>query len=280
MPEQSVGKPITRVDGRAKVTGKAQYSAEQNVPNVAHAFLIMSAIPHGRVASMDTKAAETLPGVLAVMTPFNTEKLPAKPKEPGQNRPTSRVLTVLQDPLIHYANQPIGCVVAETLEQAQEAAQLVKVQYAEQPFILDFARNLNSAYTPKKAGARDEPEYHRGDVAAEIAKPGLVKIDHLYTTPFETHNPMEPHATLAVWDAQGKLTLYDATQGVATDRETIASELGLKPDDVKVITPFIGGGFGSKGPTWSHVPITALAAKRVKRPVKLMLSRPQMFGPV
>src|SRR5437763_6628501 len=119
---KSVGQPMTRVDGRKKVTGQAKYSAEVAVPNVAYAYLIMTTVPKGRVASMETREAERLPGVLAIMTPFNTPKLPARPKSSDSGRPTNRVLTVLQDDLVRYANQPIGVVIAESLENARHAA--------------------------------------------------------------------------------------------------------------------------------------------------------------
>lgn len=277
--QNAVGQPRNRVDGRAKVTGKARYSGEQNVQNVAHAVLVMSTIPEGSITAMDISQAEKAPGVLAVMTPFNTEKLPEKSKGQEENRPTDRKLSVLQDKLVHYDNQPIGVVVANTLEQAMEAAQLVKVTYARKPFLFDFVKGLPRAYAPKKAGPRDEADYKRGDVAAAMQSSD-VHQEHVYTTPFEVHNPMEPHATLAIWEGPEKLLLYDATQGITGDKQRVASMFGLKPDNVRVVSEYLGGGFGSKGPTWSHVILAALAARKVNRPVKLMLTRPQMFGPI
>jgi xanthine dehydrogenase YagR molybdenum-binding subunit len=279
MPE-SIGQPLTRVDGRLKVTGRAPYSAEHPVPNAAHAVLVLSAIPKGRVVSIDTRAAMRHKGVLAVMTPQNTPKLPQKPNATHEARPTDRKLTLLQDDLVHYANQPIGVVIAETFEQATEAAALLDVRYAAEPHEVNLERNLSKAFAPQKAGGGGDPaDSHRGDAAGALAG-GDTRVEQVYDTPFETHNPMEPHATIAVWDGPDKLTLYDATQGIFGDRERVAGMLGIEPDNVRVISPYLGGGFGSKGPTWSHVVLTAMAAQRVKRPVKLVLSRRQMFGPI
>lgn len=276
----SVGQPLTRVDGRLKVTGRAPYAAEHKIPHVAHAVMVMSTIPKGRIASMDTGAAERVPGVLAVMTHQNTPKLPQVPKGEESARPTNRKLSLLQDDVVHYANQPVALVVAESLEAAREAAGLVRITYASQPHEVNLEKGLLKSYLPKKAGGGGDPgESNRGDLAAGLSE-AAEKVEHVYSTPHETHNPMEPHATIAVWDGPDKLTLYDATQGVFGDRERVATLLGLHPDHVHVISPYLGGGFGSKGPTWSHVVLCAIAARRVNRPVKLAVSRPQMFGPV
>jgi xanthine dehydrogenase YagR molybdenum-binding subunit len=276
----SVGQPLERVDGRAKVTGAARYTTEHSLPNVAHAVLVMSAIAKGRVTSMDTAAAERVRGVLAVMTPMNTDKLPSPAGAGAPSRPAVRVLQLLQDDVVHYANQPIGVVVAETLEAAQEAAALVRVHYGPQRHDVRFEPRLAEAAAPKNAGRPDQPPAHaRGDVDGALAQ-AEVKVEQVYRTPFETHVPMEPHATIAAWDGPGRLTLYDATQGIFGCRGRVAGLLGLKPDDVRVVSEYLGGGFGSKGPTWSHVVLAAMAARRVSRPVKLALARPQTFGPV
>ena len=275
-----VGQPLTRVDGRKKVTGQARYSAEISIPNCAHAYLVMSTVAKGRVVSMDTAEAERVPGVIAIMTPFNTPKLPARPASGDGARPTNRVLTLLQDDLVRYANQPVGVVVAETLEGARHAASLVKVRYAIDAHHVDVASSQNTLFKPDKVGgSKEEPDSSEGDASAAFAR-SAAKINQLYTTPFEVHNPMEMHATIAVWQGRDKLTLYDATQGVCGDKQRVAELLGLKPDNVRVVSEYLGGGFGSKGPTWSNVALCAMAAQRVNRPVKLMLSRPQMFGPV
>jgi xanthine dehydrogenase YagR molybdenum-binding subunit len=273
-----IGPAIDRVDGRDKVTGRARYAVEHPLANTAHAVLIVSTIAKGRVAAMDTSLAMRAPGVLAVMTPMNAPKLP--PPKGESERPAKRVLTLLQDDRVRYANQPIGVVVAETLEAATEAAALVRVRYESEPHEVRMEPHLATAYTPREAGRPDQPaEQRRGDVERGLSEAD-VRVEHVYTTPFETHNPMEPHATSAVWEGARTLTLYDATQGVFGCRARVAELLGLDPADVRVRSPYLGGGFGSKGPTWSHVVLAAMAARQVQRPVKLALTRPQMFGPI
>jgi xanthine dehydrogenase YagR molybdenum-binding subunit len=277
MPDY-IGQPMNRVDGRLKVTGHATYAAEHKIPNVAHAVMLTSKIAKGKVASMDTRAAERLPGVLAIMTPFNTAKLPPTPTKPGG--PADRILQLLQDPNVYYDNQPIAVAVAETLENAVEAAHLIRVTYARQSHNVSLEKAVPSAYVPKKAGPRGDPaETNHGDVKSGLSQ-ATHKVEHIYRTPAETHNPMEPHATIAVWDGPDKLTLYDATQGVFGDKQRVATLLGLQPDNVHVVSPYLGGGFGSKGPVWSHVVLCAMAARKVNRPVKLEVTRPQMFGPI
>ncbi len=275
--QKSIGKPMNRVDGPLKVTGRATYTAEHNIPNVAYGYLVMSTIAKGRVVSIETGSAERQPGVLAILTHENAPRLSQNAMQ-SAGGPATRKLQLLQDDRVLYANQPIAVVVAQTLEAAEESAHSVKVHYAvETPSVsLDHGQ----PYTPVKAGGGGDPSVkNRGDVAAGLAQAD-VKIEHVYSTPFETHNPMEPHATIAVWEGSDKLTLYDATQGIFVDRERVANLLGLQPDNVRVISLYLGGGFGSKGPTWSHVVLTAMAAKYVNGPVKLVLDRTQMFGSV
>ena len=268
---------MNRVDGPLKVTGQATYSAEHNIPNVAHGCLVMSTIAKGRVVSIESGSAERQPGVLAILTHLNAPRLSQKALQ-SNSSPATRKLQLLQDDRVFYANQPIAVVVAETLEAAEEAAQSVKVHYAVEAPSLSL--DHGQPYSPSKAGGGGDPSAsRRGDVASGLAQAD-VKVEHVYSTPFETHNPMEPHATIAAWDGPDKLTLYDATQGIFVDRQRVADLLGLAPDNVHVISLYLGGGFGSKGPTWSHVVLTAMAAKHVNRPVKLVLDRTQMFGSV
>jgi len=275
----SIGQPISRVDGKLKVQGRATYAYEHKIPHVAYGVLITSTIAKGRIMSMDTHAAERHPGVIAIMTPKNTAKLP-QPKSSTAKAPTTRVVQLLQDNLVRYAEQPIGIAIAETLESATEAAQLVQVKYVVAKPEVKLATRIANAYQPEKAGGGGDPaKSNRGDFKTALAN-APVKVDQVYTTPFQTHNPMEPHATIAVWDGPDKLTLYDATQGIFGDKQRVATLLGLHPDDVHVISPYLGGGFGSKGPSWSHVTLTAMAARHVKRPVKIALRRNQMFGPI
>jgi xanthine dehydrogenase YagR molybdenum-binding subunit len=276
--EDLLGQPIDRIDGTLKVTGRAKYAFEQQVPNASYAVLLMSTIAKGRIASIDVRAAERSPGVLLVMTHLNAPKLPEFEKHNSPGGSTGRVVQALQDNIVRYANQPIGLVVGETLEAASEGAHLVQVRYDAEPHRVDLASRASEAYTPQKAGGGGDPSVsHRGDMQMG-QREAEARISHVYSTPFEVHNPMEPHATIAVWDAPDHLTLYDATQGVFSDRGRVASLFALKPDQVRVISPYLGGGFGSKGPVWSHVILAALAAKQLNRPVKLEVKRPQMFG--
>ena len=278
--ENIIGEPLDRIDGRLKVTGRAVYAYEHKIPNAATAVLVTSTIAKGRIASIDSKAAGRVPGVLLVLTWENAIKLnnPLNTAAPGHERSPARAITALQDNLVRYANEPIVVVVAESFESAEQAASLVEVRYTPEPHHVNLESRLSEAYTPKKAGGGGDPAVSkRGDMNAGMSQADL-RLEQTYSTPFEVHNPMEPHATIAVWDAPDRLTLYDATQGIFSDRGRVASLFGLKPENVRVISPYLGGGFGSKGPVWSHVALAAMAAKKLNRPVKLAVKRPQMFG--
>ena len=170
--------------------------------------------------------------------------------------------------------------VAETLEAAQEAVALIKMRYAPEGPAVTMEQGLPNAYVPAKMGGSGDPaRSSRGDIDAGLAQ-GEVHVEQTYTTPFQVHNPMEPHATIAVWEGTDKLTIYDSTQGIFGDRKRVAGLLGLQPENVRVVSLYLGGGFGSKGPTWSHVVLCAMAARHVSRPVKLVLARRQMFGAI
>ena len=279
MPE-AVGEPLDRVDGRLKVTGAATYTADWNIPGVAHAVLKVSAIAAGRIASIDTSAASRVPGVLAVLTHKDRIKLAKDPAAVDPSSPADRALQVLQDDRIFYGNQPIAVAVAETFEAACEAADRIVVRYEEKQPSISFESGLANSYVPKKAGGAGDPgESKRGDAKLALEN-AAVRMEEIYSTPFHTHSPMEPHATIAVWDGADKLTLYDTSQGIFGDRKRMASLFGLQLENVRVISLYLGGGFGSKGPAWSHAVICVMAARHLNRPVKLVMRRPQMFGPV
>lgn len=261
-----------RYDGNAKVTGQAKYSYEFAAPGVVYACLITSSIASGTISAMDTAAAGKLPGVLAIMTPFNAPRLPVPKADP----PATRHVNLLQDSDVAYSNQPIGVVIAESLEQARYAAGMVKVSYAPKPARMNFHKRLGDARPPKKG--KEFYDKTRGDMDQALSH-AAVKIDVVYTTPIQHHNAMEPHATVAWWQGD-KLTVHDSTQYISGCRQTLAHTLGIPIDNVHVECPYTGGGFGSKGSTWSHVLLTAMAAKLVGKPVKLALERSQMFGPV
>jgi xanthine dehydrogenase YagR molybdenum-binding subunit len=252
-----------RYDGIAKVTGRAKYAAEFPVDDVAYAYIVQATIPAGTIASIDQSAATRASGVYSIITPFNAPKLTT----PGN-------VNVLQDTNVFYNGQPIAVVVARSLPEAQQAAKLLRIQYKEQPAKLDFNALLKDARPPKRGSGTS----HRGDPAASLAKAAVV-IDQTYSTPIQNHNPMEPHATIASWDGD-KLNVYDATQGISGVQGSLAHAFSIPPANIHVQCPFTGGGFGCKGYVWSHTILAAMAAKVAQRPVKLVLGREQMFGPV
>ncbi len=278
-PGKSVGQPLDRVDGRLKVIGGAKYSGDMPVADVVYGVLITSTIARGTITGIDASQAEALPGVLRVITPANALRLPRTPDSPGGQDAAAPafVFQMLQGTNVYYQNQPIGVVVADTFERATHAASLVKFQYDEKTPRTEIDKEKKNAYKPAIAIAY-KPDTQRGDTGAGMRQ-ASTKVSETYVTPVENHNPMEPHATLAVWEGE-KLTLYDTTQGVFGTRKVIAKTFGLPVEDVRVVTHFLGGGFGCKGSLLSHVIIAALAAKQVGRPVKLALARSQMFGPV
>jgi xanthine dehydrogenase YagR molybdenum-binding subunit len=237
--------------------------------------MITSTISCGRIRSMFTAKAQRASGVLVILTPANAPKLPQGGKA-AIHPPAGRVLSLLQDDLVHYNNQPIAVVVAETLNEALYAASLVEVKYEQDSPRLNFEAGFATAH-PGSHG-HDPADVSVGQIAQGMAE-GEVTVDEVYLTPPETHNPMEPHATIAQWQGD-KLSLHDATQYITGDKETIAKIFGIPDDNVRVICPYTGGGFGCKGSTWSHVALAVMAAKVIQRPVKLALERPQMFGPV
>jgi xanthine dehydrogenase YagR molybdenum-binding subunit len=267
---KTIGQGMDRTDGRLKVTGGAKYSAEHAVPRLAQAVMVQSTIPSGRIVAIDDAAARAMPGVLIVMTHENAPRLPAEPTSESRGNPR---LTLLQDNHVQYNGQPIAVVVADTLEHAQDAARRLRVRYAGEPAVLSFEQAKENPCKPDQS-----PDFSLGNVADSM-RGATVTIDVVYTTPLENHNPMEPHATIAAWDGD-ELTLYDSTQSISGVRKTAAKTLGIAADKVHVVCPFVGGGFGSKGSTWSHVMLAAMASKLARCPVKLALERTQMFGPV
>ena len=266
-----------RYEGIAKVTGKAKYAAEFSQPfpknNLAYAYIVQATIANGKVASIDRSLADHSPGIITILTPFNAPKFTQGPPQP----PARRNLSLLQDTDVSYSGQPIAVVVAKSLNEAKAAARLLKIKYVSRPAQVSFEKKLSEARWPKNPG-KEPPGNHRGDVQAGFAK-SSVTIEQTYTTPIQHHNPMEPHATIAWWEGE-RLNVYDATQYISGVKMSLAKTLSIPVDYVRVVNPVVGGGFGSKGSMWSHVPLCAMAAKVTGRPVKLVLEREQMFGPV
>ncbi|NUO41448.1 MAG: xanthine dehydrogenase family protein molybdopterin-binding subunit, partial [Streptomyces sp.] len=263
-PQAAVGAPLSRVDGRLKVTGKAQYAAEHDVDGVLHAVIVDAGIGVGRVTSLDTSTAEKQPGVLRVIHHRNAPKLPYL-DNPGSNNPEGRRLRVFQDDKVLFHGQPVAVVVATTLEAAQHGASLVKVAYEVKKPSTDMTR-----------AKPDEPtKYARGDAEAGLRE-AAVRLDLDYRTARNHQNPMEPHATIARWTGD-KLTVWDKTQWVVGTQTELSTVFDLPLKSVRVISPFVGGGFGSGLRCWPHTVVAALAARELKRPVKLVLSRRQMY---
>ncbi len=266
-----------RYEGIAKVTGKAKYAAEFSQPfskrDLVYAYLVQSTIPSGTITSIDRVSADRAPGVIAILTPFNVPKLSQAPPQP----PARRNLSLLQDISVFYNGQPIAVVVAKSLNEAKAAAAMLKVKYAPKSAQVNFMERLGDARWPKNPG-KEPAGNHRGDLQAGFAQ-SLVTIENTYITPIQHHNPMEPHGTIAWWEGE-KLNVYDATQYISGVRMALAKTLNIPVDYVHVVNPVVGGGFGSKGSMWSHVPLCAMAAKVTGMPVKLVLERGQMFGPV
>jgi xanthine dehydrogenase YagR molybdenum-binding subunit len=267
----NIGAPVDRVDGRLKVTGAATYSAEWPMPGVAHGFMVLSTIAKGRIRAIDVSRAGREPGVIAVMTSRNAPRLVTT----GQAAGNDKAQMVLQSDEIVYDRQPVAVVLADTFERAQYAASLVTVHYDVEAPQTTF--EMGTPYKPQAVHGQDA-DHQRGDAVSALAV-AAVKVDNVYTTPNEHHNPMEPHATIARWDGD-TLTVYDASQGVFGVRTRLAGMFGVAPENVRVISKYIGGGFGGKGSAWPHVILTAMAAKMIGRAVKIALWRPQMWGSV
>ena len=278
-----VGKPLNRVDGRLKVTGAAHYSADVPIANLPYGVIFDSAIAKGRVVNIDIRAAESAPGVLGVITHLNAPKL--SPVNMFPHGPAGESLVPLQQDTIYYSGQHLGIVIADTFERATHAATLIEVIYEEQTATATLKDALARGQEPDelpvhlaKQGnvTRNELDnMGRGDLNQGLAE-AQVRIDETYSTQVIHHNPMELSATTAVWDGD-RLTVYDATQWIYGDRNAIATTFGLPQENVRVISHFVGGGFGCKCFTWSHVILAAVAAQRVGKPVKVVLTREQMF---
>jgi xanthine dehydrogenase YagR molybdenum-binding subunit len=265
-PAAAVGAPVDRLEGREKVTGEATYAVEYEVERPAYAAIVVATVAKGSIRSVEAHRASAVDGVLAVLTHENAPRLAEQGGE----------LAVLQSPRVAYRNQIVGAVIAESLEAAQEAERLIRVEYEAEEHDVVLRPDHPTLYKPEKVNPGFETDTEDGDVDGALAGSAIV-LDATYRTPAYHNNPMEPHATTAVWDG-GKLTLYDSNQGAYAYRETIAARFGLDPDDVRVVARHVGGGFGSKGTPRPHVVLAAMAARLVGRPVKVAVTRQQMFA--
>jgi xanthine dehydrogenase YagR molybdenum-binding subunit len=272
-----IGQPVSRVDGRHKVTGRATYAAEFDQPGQAYGVIIRSTVANGQIASIDVAAAERIPGVIAVLTHHNAPRLAYRPHKGVPDPATGERLHVLQDDHVTHQGHPIALVIAETLEQANHAAMLLRVTYAVETGTTDISRVEPVQPTQQKTdqGETRPPTTRRGDPEGALAAAEF-KIDQTYVIPRENHNPIEMHATVAAWDGD-HLTLWDKTQWVHNTADEIAAVFGIPAENIRVVSPFVGGAFGSGLRTWPHVTLAALGARVTGRPVKVMLSRREMY---
>ena len=262
-----VGQPLSRLDGPKKVTGTAHYAFEHSPEEVTYGFPVQSTIAKGRITSIDTSAAQAIPGVLTILTHENAPRL--NPQSEGE-------LRVLQSDTVAYRGQFIAFVVAETLEVARQAAEAVVVSYAEHSHDVQLRADRDDLYKPKIVNTAFETDTSNGDVEAALASSPVV-LNQTYSTPAYHNNAMEPHATVAQWHDDG-VTLYDSNQGAHGVRAQVAQAFNLQPEQVRVLAPYVGGGFGSKFRAASHVILTVMAARVVGRPVKFSLTRQHMFA--
>jgi xanthine dehydrogenase YagR molybdenum-binding subunit len=266
---RAIGAALDRIDGPAKVAGRAPYAFEQPVENPAYLFPVQAAIASGRVTEIDAAAAAAEPGVLAVLTPGNAMRL--RPEGDGELR------NLLQSDRIDYRNQFVGGVVAETPEIARHAAGLVRLRYQQRPHDVELRFDRDGLYAPKVLNAGYPTDVAQGDVDAALAS-SATSIDATYTTPYQYHNPMEPHASVAVWTDE-LLTIWTGSQGVDRCRDLLSAVLGIDPDGIRIISPHVGGAFGSKVYAHADLVLAVMAARLVPgRPVKMALTRQQMFS--
>ncbi|HZA74922.1 MAG TPA: xanthine dehydrogenase family protein molybdopterin-binding subunit, partial [Acidimicrobiales bacterium] len=273
-----VGQLLSRVDGAAKVKGEARFAAEYQLDDLAYARLVCSTIAKGRITAIDVSEAERAPGVIAVVTHENNARL-ERPYlmdlQRAERGMAASDLPVMQDAEVHWDGEPVAVVVAETLEQAEHAAWLVRVHYDVQTPSVSFDE-LKADAVPPPDVLGEAPELRVGDAGKALSETA-VKVDNVYRTPRHNHNAIEPHATIAAWDDDGGLTVFEGTQFINGHQHLLATMFGLAPERVRVIGPFVGGAFGGKFILWNHTPLCAAAAKVVGRPVKLVLTREDVF---
>ena len=270
----NIGQPLTRREGVLKVRGEARYAADNHPPGMLHAVLAVSSIARGRVSFLDVQAASNHPGVVEVMTSANRPALAEDPD--AKTNPFMFRLDVLQNDQVRYANQPIAVVIAETLEAATEGAALLSPRYDVLPARVGL--DTGESFVPPAVGIGNPSEMQRGDVEAGLAAASR-RIDATYETPTQYHNAMEPHAIVAAWDGD-TLSIDTPSQGMAIAQGRLAGLFGISPDKIHIRSPYLGGGFGSKGLMSGPQVLGILAARLVGKPVKLVLRREHMYGPV
>ncbi|WP_214102878.1 xanthine dehydrogenase family protein molybdopterin-binding subunit [Acrocarpospora catenulata] len=258
---------MIRIEGRDKVTGRATYAAEYPVKRLAYCYPVQAEIAHGRVAGIDTTTALAMPGVLTVLSCMEPPEL--SPEADPE-------LALFQRREVAYRGQFVAAVVADSYDNARAAAGAVRVAYEPASHDVRLRADHPGLYKPEKVNPDLPTDTEKGQVAAGLAA-AEVTVEATYTTPATHNNPMEPHATVALWSGAGDLTLFDASQGVTYARNIVAQALGLRPERVRVVSRHVGGGFGSKGTPRPNAVLAALAARAAGRPVKVALTRHQMY---
>jgi len=274
-PGALIGRGLDRVDGRLKVMGGARYAADALVANAAHAVAVGSRVARGRIRGIDESWTRAIPGVISVITYQTAQRLPRVPFDQEESPYGEEDLSPLQSDEIMYFGQYVAVVIAETFEAARAGAQALVITYDRAPSITSIDDVRDDA-KPIATFFGTALQYQRGDAAGAFTS-AAVSIDATYTTPSENHNPIEPHVSIAAWE-DDRLTVHDASQWVMGMQKVLAAFFELDAQNVRVICPFVGGGFGSKGFAWSHPVIAAMAAKAIGRPVKLVITREQMFS--
>ncbi len=269
-----LGKPTSRIDGRAKVTGLAKYAGEPNVPALAHGFVVSSAIAKGRIKRIHTEEALAVEGVLDVLTHVHRPELAASDECYNDDiAPPGSPYRPLYDDQIHFSGQPVALVVAEEFEVARFAASLLGVEYEQHNHVSDFEAQFKQGALCKP---KDAPPHKRGN-PADAFNTAAVRVEAEYRIPVEHHNPMEPFATTAIWEGDGRITAYDKTQGPQNSRNYVADACRMRRDKVRVLSPYVGGAFGSGLRPQYQLLLAVLAARALERSVRVTLTRQQMF---
>jgi xanthine dehydrogenase YagR molybdenum-binding subunit len=265
---KAIGAPLSRVEGREKVVGEARYAYEQPADDVAYAEPVQARVARGEIRAVHADEVLALPGVIAVISCENA--FPLADEVPDQE------LALFQSRAVSYRGQLVAAVVADSPESAREGQRLLRIEYAQEEHDVELREGHPRLYTPEKVNPSFPAVTDKGDVEAALAS-AAVSIDETYRTPAFHNNAMEPHASLAMWEG-GNLTVYDSTQGAPNARDTVAEVFDLPPERVRVISPHVGGGFGSKGTPRPQLILAAMAARMVERPVKVAVTRQQMFA--
>src|SRR5438067_1890304 len=275
-----IGRDTRRVDGPYKVTGEAQYASDFRFPGMLYAVPVEATIASGRVVKLDTVAAEKMPGVRAIFHRENIGEIFRSAQGQGFEGISDERRPPFEDDIIRYYGQYVALAVADTFEAAKAAADAVRVTYAKEKPNVDTELKADDEpdVVPTTVAPTPRLQSKRGDAEAAFAS-APVKLEQTYVTPTETHNPLELHATTAVWE-DSKLTLYESTQSIFKTRSVLAQMFGLPQENVRIVTKFVGSGFGSKLWPWSHCPLAAAAARRLGKPVIVVVSRNMMFRAV